>query len=366
MKVLFLIRSLERGGAERQLSLLARALHRSGHDVSVAVFYADGPLRAEIEEAGVPVYDLGKSGRWDVPAFLWRLYRLVRRVKPDVLHGYMPVSNILAALIGRLTPGLKVVFGVRASGLDAKRYDRLTRLSTRVEAVLSGGADLTICNSNAGRDDAIARGFSAEKCVVIPNGIDSTVFYPDRTLGVPLRAAWGVAEPEHLVGVVGRIDPMKGHEVFIRAAELAVRDDPSLRFVCIGNGPAADVVRLQELAQSLGVPMIWEPARDDMNAVYNALDLLVSPSLFGEGFSNVLCEAMACGLPCVASRVGDADEIVGDCGVVVEPGDVAGLARGVNRAAQLPKRAVGEAAYSVTALVARTWGALEKVTEGAH
>lgn len=367
LRILFLIRSLDHGGAERQLALLARELKRRGHRVAVAVFYAGGPLTADMHAAGIELIDLGKKGRWDILPFLGRLAGLVRRMRPHILHGYLPVSDILATLVAGLAGrGTRLVFGVRASDMDLSRYDRLAALAYRLEARLARFADAAICNSAAGRRAVIERGFPPGICEVVPNGVDVGRFRCDRALGQGLRRAWGIAESEKLVGMVGRVDPMKGREVFIRAVAEASRRDPTLRFVSVG-GTAAERSGLEALAAQTGAPIRWVDGRDDMVAVYNALDLFVLPSLYGEGFPNVLAEAMACGLACVASDVGDAAIMVEGLGTVVPPGDSDALARAILTA---DKDIVPEAIrrvhedYSAEALANRTEAILTALVYG--
>jgi len=369
MRLLFLIRSLDHGGAERQLAVLANELTQRGHTVAVAVFYGDGPLRRDFTAAGVTLFDLKKSGRWDILGFLVRLIRVARRFRPHVLHGYLPVSNILASVVSRFLPGCKLVFGIRASDMELGLYDRLSAAAYRVEARLSPLADAIISNSQAGLRAIVGRGFPAARCHVVPNGIDTERFRVDRSLGQPLRDRWGLSATTRLVGMVARIDPMKGHDVFLRAAALALASDPTLRFVCVGKGDDALAERLHALADTLSVPVIWAGAHDNVVAVYNALDLFVMPSPFSEGFPNVLAEAMACGLPCVATNVGDAGEIIGPLGATVPPGDAEALARAILDA---PKNASPAAAariqteYSVARLADRTMAVLDRIVSPSH
>lgn len=329
--VLFLTRSLGRGGAERQLANLAAGLHGRGWPVAVACFYAGGPLQAGLEAGGVRVIDLRKSGRWDVAAFLWRLLRLLRRERPKILHGYLPMPNLLAFAMGPLVPGVRVVWGVRASNMDLSRYDWLERLSYAVERRFARYADLIIANSEAGARLRVAQGFPEEKIRVVANGIDTERFRfaPDGRR--KLRTEWEIPEETVLVGLVGRLDPMKDHPTFLEAAAVLSRADATWRFVCVGDGPNEykALLRRQANAMGLGRSLVWAGPRDDMAAVYSALDIACSPSSFGEGFQNVVAEAMACGRPCVVTDVGDAEMIVGDLGIVVPPRDPRALAAGL-------------------------------------
>lgn len=320
--VIFL-RCLEYGGAERQAVNLALGLRRRGWPAAVLVFYPGGPLQAELEQAGAPVLSPDKQGRWDLFSFLPRLAALLRSRRPQVLYSFLDAPNLLAAALKPLLPGTKLVWGLRASNMDLSRYDRFSRFVFGLARRLAGVPDLIIANSQAGRDFHIGRGYPSEKLAVEPNGVDVQRFRPDPAAGAELRRAWGVERSQRLIGLAGRLDPMKDHETFLRAAAGAVRERRDLRFVCLGGGPEQELRRLQAMARDLGLGrrVVWAGAWADMPAAYNALDLLASTSAFGEGFSNAVSEAMACGVPCVVSRVGDSALIVNDPDLVVPPGD---------------------------------------------
>ncbi len=325
---MFLTRTLDPGGAERQLTILSKSFYRSEHQVTILVCYANGPLQKELEDAGVSVISLNKRGRWDILVFLFRLFAVLRKVKPSILHGYLVFPNILTALAKPFFPSMRMVWGVRASNVHLRHYDWLTRLSSWAECRLSRFADLVIVNSHAGREHAATRGFPSPKMIVIPNGIDTERFQPDRIAGQTIRKEWGISDHEKLIGLVARLDPMKDHLTFIQAAaELSkLRDD--VRFVCVGTGPSRYQQKLQAMSKQLDVHsrLIWDGPRLDMPAVYNAFDLACSSSSWGEGFANAIGEAMASGVPCVATDVGDSAVIVGDIGVIVPPQDPKSLA----------------------------------------
>lgn len=363
--ILFLCRSLERGGAERQLVVLATALARRGHTVSVTVLYGGGALEAELAMAGVRCIHLNKRGRWDVLPFLFHLGRLLRAERPSLLLSYLSVPNILATLLKPLLPDTRLVWGVRASKMDWTRYDKLSHLAWWLECRLSRFADLIIANSRAGRDEAIASGFPADRIHVVVNGIDTHRFRPERAMRDQLRAEWGVLSHEILVGMAARLDPAKDHGTFLRAAAQIAQSRPDVRFVCIGDGAEPRQSDLRQLAESLGLSsrLIWAGARDDMTAVYSAMDIAASSSC-SEGFSNVIAEAMACERPCVVTDVGDSAWIVGKPGQVVPASNPTALAEALLRLIDLPdddRATLGRAArarvvteFSVETLLTRT------------
>ena len=320
MKIIFLIRSLAYGGAERQLVLLAKGLHARRHDVVVSVFYSGGPLEKELGDAGIRIRPLNKMGRWDVLGFLARMAQVFREERPDIVHGYLPDPNLVTAVLKPFFPAIKMVWGVRSARLEWQPYDWLSKANFKLSCRLSGLADAIIVNSHAGRAYHIAAGYPAEKMLVIPNGIDTDRFRPDQEARARVRSEWGVTTRETLIGLVGRLDPMKDHPIFLEAASLLAKKREGTRFVCVGDGPADYRAQLQTQATHFGLEqrLLWVAAPKDMPAVYNALDIHVSSSC-GEGLSNVVCEAMACGVRCVVTDVGDSAWVVGDQGEVIPP-----------------------------------------------
>ena len=362
VKILFLTRSLNCGGAERQLVLLARGLHQRGHDVAVALFYSGGPLEADLREASVRILPLNKRGRWDVFGFLTRLVRTVLRERPDLLHGY--IGNLMTVFMKLFLPSLRTVWSIRCSYIDFSRYDWLFRICHTLECNLAWSADLIIANSQAGYRSHVADGFPKDTIVVIPNGIDTARFFQNPQARERIRAQWGIAGDEVLIGIVGRLDPMKDHATFLQAAALLRQEGPQVRFVCVGDGASNYRATLQDRAQALGLSnhILWIGMQSQVADVYNALDLLVNSS-YGEGFSNVLGEAMACGVPCVATDVGDSRLLIGDEGQLVPPKDPAALKTAIQqvldrkpRAAEIRRRIVDN--FSLENLVLSTERAL--------
>lgn len=326
--IFLLARSLNIGGAERQLVHLASGLHARGEKVVVGLFYTGGVLDAELEARGIPIVDLGKSGRWDVPGFLKRVRGAIAEARPSVVYSFLGTANIVAAAVRPFAPRFRMVWSIRASDMDPARYDWVFRLNYALECALSRRADLIISNSHAGRDHAAMHGFPRDRIEVVPNGIDTGRFRPDPALRAAKRAEWGLAEGETAIGVLARIDPMKDHPLFLRAAAIAAPRRPDLRFLCIGEGDPAYLAELRQLAEALGLTerVLWTGRSTDPVAALNALDISCSSSAFGEGFSNAVGEAMACALPCVVTDVGDSARLVGDTGRVVKPRDAEALA----------------------------------------
>jgi len=168
--------------------------------------------------------------------------------------------------------------------------------------------------------------------VVISNGIDTERFQPDSEAGAKVRSEWGISPNTILIGLVGRLNPMKDHPTFLKAAALLSKEMEDVHFVCVGVGEENYAKELYQLTDDLGIAekIIWAGGRSDMPAVFNALNIACSSSSDGEGFPNVVGEAMACGVPCVVTDVGDSAWIVGDKGVVVPPKNPEALKTAIN------------------------------------
>jgi len=324
--VFLLVRTLGAGGAERQLVQLALGLKERGNLVRVGVFYKEGPLVADLESKDIPVLDLGKKGRWDLLAFLFRVRRVIAEAHPEIVYSFLGGANLVAAAVRMLGLQFKLVWSVRASDMDLKQYEWTRPFSYRAECLLSDKVDLIIANSFAGRSHAVSNGFSPRRLEVVPNGIDTERFHPDPLLRRQQRQQWGLSESDIAIGVLARFDPMKGHRAFLAAAVRIANEIPNCRFLCIGEG--AEKARLQQCARDLGIwGQVKFPGRsDDPVAALNGLDIYCSPSVYGEGFSNSVGEAMACAIPCVVTDVGDSARIVGDTGFIVPRANPTALA----------------------------------------
>lgn len=331
---------------------------RQDFEVCVVHFYP-GPFEAELRSAGVKTICIGKKHRWDLAGFFLRLIKTMSGLNPDVIHGYLHESNLMALFLKPLCGFPKVIWGIRDSQTDAATWGILGKLSFRLNCLLSGFADKIIANSRAGRDYYIGHGYPAESFEVVPNGIDVERFRPSTPL--PAEAAHSLGEcvagrcwvrgtrsleavqispltptlslegsadsfrdappgrGSLTFALIGRLHPMKDHATFLRA----LAEVPEAKAVIIGNGDATYSQSLKQLAEGLGIPsrLEWRAAQDDLSLVYPTFDCLVSTSAYGEGFSNVIGEAMACGLPVIASDVGDSAWLVDDLQRVFPAGD---------------------------------------------
>jgi glycosyltransferase involved in cell wall biosynthesis len=337
LRVTHVISGLELGGAETMLCKLLSATDRRRFEPSVISLSTLGPLAPRIAALGVPVSALNMRRGRVQPRPLGRLARGLATRRPHVVHTWMYHADLLGGALARATGEAKVIWGVRGS-LDPKLSKRSSRLTAR--ACAAGARwlpDRVVSCSERLAETHIALGYDRERMLVIPNGFDLSWFRPDTQLRAQGRRWVGAGEDEQLVGILGRYDPQKDHRTFIRAAGEVIRERPGVHFVMCGPGVDAGNHELVTLLAPAG-PREPAPAglaervrlmgvAEDPRAVLNALDVLVSSSAYGEGFPNILGEAMACGVPCVTTDVGDSARIVAETGRVVAVGDWRALAR---------------------------------------
>lgn len=329
MKILFLARQLNIGGAERQLVILANELASRGHDVVIACYYPGGALCEKLDMGRVRLISLGKRSRWDLFSLYVKVWRVVKDERPDIFHGWMHTQNVIATSIQIFFPKIKLFWCIRSSDLEMVQ-DTVERFEVWLQSRLSGFPDCVVVNSMAGLEHGVSSGIPREKMLFIPNGIDTNVFYPDEVEGKRVRSEWGISESAKVIGKIARFDPIKNHPAFLKAAARIAAERPDVYFVCVGHGREEYVGQLKEMTKSLGLEnrLQWIAARPDVRAVYNAIDVFCSAS-YSEGFPNVIGEAMACGRHCVVTDVGDSKLVVGTTGISVPSNDVDALTEGL-------------------------------------
>lgn len=372
MRILFLVRSLGLGGAETQLAYLARSLHDKGHSVQVATLYEGGRIWDSLVSAGVVCTHLHKRSRWDLLSPLRKLVDTARSFRPDVIYSFMPAANVFSALAGSRLPPAALVWAVRSARVDWPFYGISPALLARLETWLSSRANLIICNSEAGRQYHVRTGWNAARMIVVENGFDLEEFFPDAAAGTRVREELKVSPGTRVVGIVGRIDPIKDHPSFLRMAAAVLSKNRACQFWCVGAGNGDGyLARMQDYARDLGISdsVRWLGPRRDMRAVYSAMDVTCLTSL-AEGFPNVVGESMACGTPCVTFDVGDAAKIVQDRDLVVLERSHEQLATAVLRVLDGDGSLRGHVReriasnYSLSRCVERTEECLSKVAMG--
>ncbi|HBH50881.1 MAG TPA: glycosyl transferase [Planctomycetaceae bacterium] len=322
MRVLLLIPTLDQSGAEKQLMLLATGLPRPEVDVRVCCLTRGGPYQQELEQQGIPVTILHKRFRFD-PLCLSRLRRLLREWTPDVLHTWLFAGNAYGRLAAGRQPRFPVVISERCVDTWKAGWQ------FRVDRALLPRTTRLIANSQSVAEFYRGQGFPADRLQVIPNGIDLPDPRPDRDA---IRRELDI--PPHLpvVCFAGRLARQKRIDDLIWAFELIRATRTNVLFLIAGEGPEG--AKLREFALGLGLEhhVRFLGHREDVGRLLAASDLFWLASDF-EGMSNSVMEAMAHGLPVVASDIPPNRELVvpGETGYLVPVGDRAAFTQFADR-----------------------------------
>ena len=354
LKVCLIIPTLVKGGAEKQLTLLATGLDRAKFECHVIVLTHSGPYEAELRAHGVQVHVIGKRGKLDPTAF-WRLVRTLKVLQPDVVHTWLFAANSYGRLAARRA-GVPVIMAGERSVDPWKQWWNLA-----VDRCLLKFTDTIITNTRAVAEFYVQHGIAADRFTVIANAVVPPLIEPltraqvFERLKLPPRGA--------LVGAIGRLWKQKGYRELIWSAELlrvAVKD---VCVVIIGDGPERDPLLhyRDQVGADEAVRFVGE--RSDTLELMTGFDLLWNGSLY-EGQSNTILEAMACGVPVVASDIpGTRDLVIHDLtGLLYPLGDVGNLTRITGQLLREPERraAMGAAAknriaehFSLTSMVSQ-------------
>lgn len=344
IRVCHVITDLNAGGAERMLANLVTHMDRARFANEVISLIEPGVMLGELQAAGIPVVSLGMRRGRPSAAGMLRLVRHLRRSKPDVLQSWLYHADLAATVASWFLPGVPLVWNLRCSDIPdqsgSMQLDRIVRMLAR----MSARPQSVVVNSEKGKQFHHEIGYHPRNWSLIPNGVDTSRFRPRPEMRRETRKMLGVEAGAPVIGWVARLHPMKDFPTFLHAANLFARARPGARFILCGEGfdPGNAQVLAMIAEQGLNDQVVLLGVRSDMENIYPAFDVLALSSAYGEGFPNVLIEAMACGVPCVATDVGDSRAIVADTGIVVAPRDPGALMQGwdaVSRSESLGGRA---------------------------
>ncbi|MEM5545020.1 glycosyltransferase [Sulfitobacter sp. AS92] len=330
MRVIHIITSTDVGGAQIMLSRYLRALGSSRKSHSVIALMAQGPISKEFLSAGIPVHHFGLSpGAKSWRAMLDLRHKLATE-SPDVIFGWM-YHGCLAALIGRV--GLRstaLVWGIHHSLADIKAEKASTRMVIRMMAALSHRVDgISYCSSTS-RTQHEAIGYARDRARVIPNAVNAAVFRPDHGARARLTELCGISKSSQIIGTVARNHPMKDHVAMVRTIAKLRANGRDVHGVLMGTGQANGPAQAEATVLGIADNISCLETRADVAALVPAFDAFLLSSAWGEAFPLAVAEAMAAGVPCIVTDVGDCAELVGPTGAVVPPRDLAAMARALS------------------------------------
>ena len=328
LRVAHVITDLDVGGAELVLVRLLGEMDRQRFEQKVISLTTMGQVAEQLIGLDIPVSALGMSTGFPNPFNVLHLARTISSFRPDIVQTWMYHADLVGSLATRLAGRAPVIWGLRNSVLIPGANKRRTILVVRLLACLSKRLPVRIVScSETARLIHIHLGYQPQKFVVIPNGFDVEKFRPDVSARAQVRQELSLPEETEVVGFFARFDPQKDHHNFVRAANLLLENRAGVHFLLCGEGITKENTSLMGWIAETD----WQDRfhllgrRSDMPRLTASLDLAINAS-FGEAFPNVIGEAMACGVPCVATDVGDSAAIIAETGLIVPPHNSQALA----------------------------------------
>jgi len=330
MRVLHVITGLQTGGAEMMLYRLISRLRGANLEHVVISLTGDGPLGDRLRELGVSVIPFDCRRALRLPATFLRIAACVRKFAPHIVHTWLYHADLMGGVAGKICSSAKIVWHIHHSGLVPPLIKPGTlriagicaRLSCRIPARI-------VCSSEASLSSHSKFGYDSDRMLVIPNGFDLDEFRANPAARAQVRDALGIPDEATAIGLIGRFSPLKDQQGFLTACRAILKSEPRVHIVLCGEGITESNETLMQWAAESGVlgNCHFLGKRDDVPRVMAALDISVSSS-GTESFPMVVGEAMAVGVPCVVTDVGDSARIVGGAGLVVPPANPPALAAG--------------------------------------
>jgi glycosyltransferase involved in cell wall biosynthesis len=319
MKIVHIITGLSTGGAEMMLYKLLSRTNREKFSCEVISLTDTGAIADKITQLGIPVHVLGMTrGKIEIMAFL-KIMRLLRTINPDLIQTWLYHSDLIGGLAAKLSGCPNIYWNIRQSNINPEGNKKSTIRVARTCAKLSNWIPKKIiCCSHAAKESHRSLGYNDKKMQVIPNGFDLEKFRPDPKARESVFKELGIDKTAHLIGLVARYDPQKDHKNFIHSAKFIHEKYPAAHFLLCGDGINEENSELVNWIEETGISKNFHlmGIRNDTSRLFAAMDITISSSI-GEGFSNVIGEALSCEVPCVVTDVGDSALIVGDTGIVV-------------------------------------------------
>lgn len=362
LNIVHILPSLDIGGAELFAYRLVSESRKHAH--TVICLRANGILEAKFKSVGVTVYSLNFGSYLNFLREFFFLLKILKSIRPDIVQTWMYHADLIGGLAAKIVGIKKLYWGIRSTSVPNNKIST-TRLLIWFGAKLSWCLpEMIVCNSESAVIAHQRLGYCKNKMVVIENGYETATFYLARNKRQMYRKLLGYKHTDIVIGIVGRFDPLKDHRNFIEATTKMAADICQAKFLMVGRNISLEnkelMLWITQSEYAKRYMLLGE--REDIPALLSAMDIFCLSSK-AESFPNALVEAMASGLPCVTTDVGDGIRIVGETGVVVPPENSDALAQSLADMAKKgtkERQKLGEQAmvmvqkkYSIQAIAAR-------------
>tara|TARA_B100001778_G_C18604478_1_gene639062 strand:+ start:4057 stop:5223 length:1167 start_codon:yes stop_codon:yes gene_type:complete len=328
IKITHIITGLNTGGAERALYNLLASDFGSKYDCSVISLIDEGTYGTKIRALGVPVYVLNMRADFSIFNSIILLRNIIKKIAPDILQGWMYHGNLAATIARYFCDEASILaWNIRHSLYELKTENFKTRLIIKANKIFSRRANAIFYNSRVSKSQHENFGFDHKNSVYNPNGFDIDILSPSEEKRRIVRGKLRISDNDIVIGHVARYHPMKDHASFIKAAIMAMSERSDLVVLMIGRGVKANTsFLLSDLPETLITRFHFLGERSDVYDLMQSMDGFCLSSAWGEGFPNVLGEAMSVGIPCITTDIAESSEVVGNTGIVVPPSDPEKLA----------------------------------------
>ncbi len=304
-------------GAAMMLYKLMAHTDRTRFEPVVISLDGETELSNRIRAHGIDVFSLDLHNNITAGWQIFKLTRLLRRLEPDIIQGWMYQGNLAASLANlSLSNRHPVLWNIHHSLPALNKEARTTRWVIELTAKRSASPEHIIYNTYLSADQHTAIGYDNQRNLIIPNGIDTQLFSPNAYQRNSMRHSLGIPEDAFVIGLFAHYHPVKNHALFLEAARLLLQHQAKVHFILAGRGVTANNPNLQYVLDKIPAQQNLHllGGRKDIPRLMNALDLYTLTSSYGEGFPESVAEAMACGIPCVATDVSDVAKIMGNTG----------------------------------------------------
>lgn len=361
--VVHIITGLGLGGAERMLSNLVTSMDRNRFENVIISLKDMGYWGAILQQQGITVHTLNMQPSVFSILKLYKLYSLLRKYRPHCVQAWMYHANIVALLVGKAAGVRNIYWNIRCSVTEISNYRFTTTLMFKGGGLLAKYPQRVINNSRESIRDHGANGYCKAKWLYIPNGFDTQSFVPNQAVRTSFLQQHELPTDAVIIGIIARYDPMKDHATFLKAAAILAKNNPKVYFVCAGRGLNKHNIEISNLLEAniLQDRVLLLDEVSNVQQLLPVLDYLTQTSI-GEGFPNVVAEAMSCGIECFVTDVGESVEIIGSTGFKIPLRDPAAVAQAWSNAIARDAKQITDGRDAARQRIVDYYG-LQKISE---
>lgn len=333
MKIVHIIIGLNVGGAELMLKrLVLHSQEKKEFQHSVISLTDIGVIGIDLRSKGIAVYTLDMKSMLSLSRTFVRLRKLLKEIQPDVVQTWMYHADFLGGLAAKSVGVKNIIWGIRTTDVSQGSSTLTVHLSKLCAKLSYHIPNSIICAAHVSKDYHTGIGYDESKMVVIPNGFDLKSLIATDEDGLEIRRENNLSTDDIVIGSIGRFNHVKNQKLFVDVAAILLKEHPSLKFMIVGKENTVENTELMSWINNYNIAdnFILLGQRDDIPKCFKAMNVFCLHSKT-EGFPNVLVEAMANGVKCISTDVGDAKRIIGNYGYLVPKDDLKSLSSNIQR-----------------------------------